>query len=352
MSGKQKKRKPRASVRGRGSAPQYQSVFCYIENYPLGDRIGVRLREKVTGRKVEIRESNPLTKRHFLEFLAAPRMVSPDLSVFPGLMDRNDLDDYVIVSGVVLVDNQDSIAFRDGDNLAYTLGPTPHSDASNHSGVAVKETWEKHAGTARLKLRTGEYREAVTASRLAVEAAIGDGGQLKKASVSAPPDVVAALDTVKRQRDRAVHEPNTLIEQQDAERAVSAMQAVLLWKFPAGRNTDPREIRCFIRIGRSGDWRFAEKTTGRRVEVMSQSREASELVVRTLNACVPFREHQIVPNLFLQDDGNAYYTLAAPVLRETESLVRLDADTKHGLGVTPSSAVLLAGDVLYGKVED
>lgn len=352
MSGRQEKRRRQAVGKPQASESTFQSVFCFLEEYPLGDRIGIRLREKQTGRKVEIRESNLAAKQRFGEFLSAPRNLSPDLSEFPGLMDLNDLDDYVLISGVVLVDNQDSIAFRDGLDLSYLYGPTPQSDAYNHSGVAVRAVWEQHANTARRKLRAGEYREAVTSSRLAVEAAIGDGGELKKASAAAPLEVAAALEDVKQQRDRAVHEPSTIIEQQDAENAVSAMETVLAWKFPAVTSHEPRPIRCFIRIGPSGDWRFAEKGSGRRVEAMSQGREAGDLVARTLYACVPFREHGLIPNLFAQDEEDAYYTLTAPVLRETAGLVRLDADTRHGFGVAPSAAVLAAGEQLFGEHDD
>ena len=331
------------------TVPSYQSVFCYLEEYAVDNGVGIRLREKGTGRKVEIRQSNLVTERHFVEFLSAWRNMSADLSVFPGLMDRDDLDDYVLVSGAVLVDNQDSIAFRDGNDLTYVLGPTPHSDAFNHSGIAPNEAWEKHATTARLKRDAGEYRESVTSARLAVEAAIGAGSELRKVSASAPPEVAAALDTVKQHRDRAVHEPTTVIEQQDAEAAVAAMETVLGWKFPKVSSTPPREVRCFIRIGQSGDWRFAEKATGRRVEAMSRNLEAGDLVERTLYASVAFHDHGVLPGLFDQYDADAYYTLNAPVLRETVSLIRLDADTEYGFGVTPSTAVLRAGDEYWRR---
>ncbi|WP_133241723.1 hypothetical protein [Microbacterium sp. Gd 4-13] len=66
------------------------SVWCYIEEYSEGSEtaLGLRLREKTTGRKVEMYGSN---KRHLTTFLASPHFTGADAkmsNLYEGLPHR------------------------------------------------------------------------------------------------------------------------------------------------------------------------------------------------------------------------------------------------------------------------
>jgi hypothetical protein len=202
------------------------SVWCYVEEYPgEGRRKNVRLREKVTGRKVEMWGTE---KTSLAIFLSSPRF-SGAARLMPNLYERQGFDDYVLVSGRTTVDSRDSIRFADGDALTYLLGPTPDTAYRDAFRAMNEEPADRaHARTARAHLHEGRYREAILSARLAVEMACGgDGAAIKRRLANASADVTAAADALYEHRKVAVHEGGTRVEQQDAEQAVEAMQVVL-----------------------------------------------------------------------------------------------------------------------------
>lgn len=202
------------------------SVWCYIEEYPgEGGRENVRLREKVTGRKVEMWGTE---KTSLAIFLSSPRLSGAD-RFMPNLYERQGFDDYVLVSGRTTVDSPDSIRFADGDALTYLIGPTSDTAYRDAFRAISEEPVDRaHARNARAHLHEGRYREAILSARLAVEMACGgDGSAIKRRLADAPTDVTAAADALYEHRKVAVHEGGTRVEQQDAEQAVEAMKVVL-----------------------------------------------------------------------------------------------------------------------------
>lgn len=202
------------------------SVWCYIEEYPVGDEgLGVRLRQKETGRKVEMYGKS---KEHLARFLASPKFTGAAREM-PNLYEKDGFDDYVLVSGGTAVDSYDVLRFNDGDDLSYLLGPTPDT-AYRDAFRALKdeEATAAHARTARSHLEHGHYREAVLSARLAVELACGGrSGDIKPRLAGAPQDVSRAGDVLWERRNAAVHEGDTRVEQQDAQEAVDAMSRIL-----------------------------------------------------------------------------------------------------------------------------
>jgi len=98
------------------------SVWCYIGEYSIEiGSLGVRLRQKMTGRKVEMYGKN---KDHLAQFLASPRFTGAR-ELMPNLYEKDGFDDYVLVSGGTAVDSYDVIRFQDNAELAYLLGPSP-----------------------------------------------------------------------------------------------------------------------------------------------------------------------------------------------------------------------------------
>lgn len=98
------------------------AVKCYIEEYTteLGGA-GVRLREKDTGRKVEITAFTQQERDAFLAFLLAPRM-SGVADELPNLYEPTGLDDFVLVDGTIEIDDADLIRFTYDGALTYLIG--------------------------------------------------------------------------------------------------------------------------------------------------------------------------------------------------------------------------------------
>lgn len=98
------------------------AVRCYIEEYPTErGRLGVRLREKETGRKVEITAFTQQEHDAFLAFLNSPRLTGT-ASQLPNLYEPNGVDDFVLVDGNVEVDNAELIRFTYDSALSYLFG--------------------------------------------------------------------------------------------------------------------------------------------------------------------------------------------------------------------------------------
>lgn len=202
------------------------SVWCYIEEYPgEDDSLGLRLRQKITGRKVEMYGKN---KDHLIEFLASPRFTGASM-LMPNLYEKDGYRDYVLVSGGTAVDSYDVLLFEGDAQLTYLLGPTPDTAYRDTFRVLKeKSAAAAHSRTAVTHFESGLYREAVLSARLAVEMACGGGGAgLKRRLAEAPEDVSAAGDALYRKRNVAVHEGGTRVEQQDALEAIRAMKDLL-----------------------------------------------------------------------------------------------------------------------------
>ncbi|MET3946824.1 hypothetical protein ABIB49_001523 [Arthrobacter sp. UYCu512] len=202
------------------------SVWCYIEEYPGGNgSLGLRLREKVTGRKVEMYGK---TKEHLTEFLASP-IFTGAYRHMPNLYEKDGHQDYVLVSGGTAVDSYDVLLFQGDAQLSYLLGPTPDTAYRDAFRALEEESpVAAHSRTAVTHFEGGRYREAVLAARLAVEMASGGGGtDVKRRLIGAPQDVSTAGDALYTKRHVAVHEGGTRVEQQDALEAIRAMKLLL-----------------------------------------------------------------------------------------------------------------------------
>ena len=202
------------------------SVWCYIEEYPIeGSGLGVRLRQKVTGRKVEMYGKN---RDHLSQFIASPRFAGAH-ELMRNLYEKEGFDDYVLVSGGTDVDSYDVIRFEDGAELTYLLGPTPDT-AYRDAFRALKDeaAATAHSRTAVVHFENGRYREAILSARLAVEVACGGrGSDVKHRLIGAAPDVLRAGNVLRDKRNLAVHEGDTRVEQQDAQEAIDAMRSLL-----------------------------------------------------------------------------------------------------------------------------
>jgi hypothetical protein len=201
------------------------SVWCYVEGYSAENgSSGLRLRQKVTGRKVEM--YGP-TKGHLIKFLSSPQFTGAD-KLMPNLYEMDGYDDYVLVSGGTAVDSYDVILFEDGERLAYLLGPSPDTAYREAFRVLEEESAAAaHSRTARALFDGGRYREAVLSARLAVEMACGGRAvDVKQRLEAAPQDVSTAGRVLFAKRNTAVHEGGTRIEQQDAREAIGAMRRI------------------------------------------------------------------------------------------------------------------------------
>lgn len=201
------------------------SVWCYVEEYPgENESLGLRLRQKVTGRKVEMYGK---TKDHLTEFLASPHFTGA-YKLMPNLYEKDGYHDYVLVSGGTAVDSYDTLLFEDGAQLTYLLGPTPDTAYRDAFRALEEESAAAaHARTAWTHFEGGRYREAVLSARLAVEMACGGGGRdVQRRLAGAPHDVSTAGDALYAKRHIAVHEGGTRVEQQDALQAIRAMKRI------------------------------------------------------------------------------------------------------------------------------
>lgn len=204
------------------------SVWAYIEEYSVeGGGLGLRLRQKVTGRKIEMYGKN---QDHLLTFLSSPQFTAASTHM-ANVYQKDGFDDYVLVSGGTATDSYDVVLFSDGAELTYLLGPTPDTAYRDAFRVLTDETApEAHVRTAQTHSDRGRYREAVLSARLAVETACGGrGADVKRRLADAPADVATAGDALYRKRHVAVHEGDTRVEQPDAIQAIRAMHRVLAY---------------------------------------------------------------------------------------------------------------------------
>lgn len=201
------------------------SVWCFIEKYSNENGgPGLRLREKGTGRKVEMYGES---KDHLIAFLASPQATGND-QLLANLYEKDGYRDYVLVSGGTSVDTYDVIRYEDTSRLTYIIGPTADTAYRDAFRVAEEEAAATaHARTAATHLRDGRYREAVLSARLAIEAACGGRGLTVANRLADSPANADAAMALNQLRHTAVHGLDTRIEQHDAEEAVRLMDQVL-----------------------------------------------------------------------------------------------------------------------------
>jgi hypothetical protein len=210
------------------------SVWCYVEEYPgEAEAIGFRLRQKNTGRKIEMYGKS---KDHLAAFLSSPRFTGAD-KVIPNLFEKYGFRDYVLVSGNIAVDSYDVLLFQDDPHLTYLLGPTPDTAYRDAFRVLEEETAARsHLRTSRDLFEGGRYRECVLSARLAVEMACGgSGAEVKRRLVGAPKAVSDAGSALFATRNVAVHEGGTRVEQTDARQALLSMDVILDYLETDGR---------------------------------------------------------------------------------------------------------------------
>lgn len=93
------------------------SVRCYIEEYEVSPgRLGARLREKGTGRKVDLGFAGDVEKRAFLRFLSGAHSRR---ATMPDVFEKDGKGDAVEVSGTIDFDSSDELRFIHGEQTQY-----------------------------------------------------------------------------------------------------------------------------------------------------------------------------------------------------------------------------------------
>lgn len=97
---------------------KFASISCYVEEYEVAPgTLGARLREKGTGRKVDLGgTSSEEEAQHFRMFLGSLRANKADM---PGVFERDDVEDAVVVEGELDFDAPDEIRFIYNAKLTY-----------------------------------------------------------------------------------------------------------------------------------------------------------------------------------------------------------------------------------------
>ncbi|MFS0715750.1 hypothetical protein ABC337_03575 [Arthrobacter sp. 1P04PC] len=97
---------------------QTKSTKCYIEEYRNEQgQLSARLREKGTGRKVDLGLTLD-SKQHFLRFLST---AGANKAVIPDVFSMDGGEDCIFVTGVVDFDAPDEIRFIYNEQLSYTF---------------------------------------------------------------------------------------------------------------------------------------------------------------------------------------------------------------------------------------
>lgn len=99
---------------------EVKSTKCYIEEYRNAQgQLAARLREKATGRKVDLGIATQEGKQAFLKFLSA---VGATKASVPDAFTKDGDADCVVVSGDLDFDAPDEIRFIYNENLSYLVG--------------------------------------------------------------------------------------------------------------------------------------------------------------------------------------------------------------------------------------
>jgi len=92
-------------------------VRCYIEEYEVSPgRLGARLREKGTGRKVDLGFAGAAEKQAFLRFLSGAHS---GRTTMPDVFEKDGQDDAVEVLGTIDFDSPDELRFIHGEQIQY-----------------------------------------------------------------------------------------------------------------------------------------------------------------------------------------------------------------------------------------
>lgn len=96
-----------------------RTTRCYIDEYTNdAGALSARLREKLTGRKVDLGIANGEARTHFLQFLSAAKQ---NQAIFPDYFDK-DADESIVVSGEVDFAAPDEIRYVHNGELSYLFG--------------------------------------------------------------------------------------------------------------------------------------------------------------------------------------------------------------------------------------
>lgn len=95
------------------------STRCYIEKYdsPSG-RLGLRLREKYSGRKVNLGYTDDAGAASFLQFLVGVYSNATDV---PDVLNKDGELDCILVDGDLDFDAPDEIRYMHNDRLSYLI---------------------------------------------------------------------------------------------------------------------------------------------------------------------------------------------------------------------------------------
>ncbi|WP_423924027.1 hypothetical protein ACPEEZ_06940 [Frigoribacterium sp. 2-23] len=92
-------------------------VKCYIEEYENTEgRPSARLREKASGRKVDIGLADVEDRQAFLRFLGG---AARNRAVMPGVFLKESEEDCVLVNGELDFDAPDELRFLNNSRLSY-----------------------------------------------------------------------------------------------------------------------------------------------------------------------------------------------------------------------------------------
>lgn len=96
---------------------QIKSTKCYIEEYKNErGQLSARLREKATGRKVDLGIATVEGKQHFLQFLGT---AGANKAATPDAFSRDGDEDCILISGDLDFDAPDEIRFIHNEKLSY-----------------------------------------------------------------------------------------------------------------------------------------------------------------------------------------------------------------------------------------
>ncbi|RXZ72795.1 hypothetical protein [Agromyces albus] len=99
---------------------QVKSTKCYIEEYENErGQLSARLREKATGRKIDLGLTTAGGVQDFLRFLGAAGANKP---LMPDVFSRDGDEDCIVVSGDVDFHAPDEIRFIHNEKLSYLFG--------------------------------------------------------------------------------------------------------------------------------------------------------------------------------------------------------------------------------------
>lgn len=96
------------------------TMKCCIEEYENEQgRLSARLRQKGTGKKVDLGFVDAEALQHFVRFLSAAKQ---NQTLIPGAFSKDSEEDSVVVSGNLDFDAPDEVRFLPNERLQYLFG--------------------------------------------------------------------------------------------------------------------------------------------------------------------------------------------------------------------------------------